>query len=402
MIDAYLFDAIRTPRGKGKPDGSLYEVRAVSLLVPLLEALSQRLQLDTSAIDDCFIGCVSPLGDQGGNIAKAALLYAGWHESVSGMQINRFCGSGLDAVNLAAMKVRSGWGEMIVAGGIESMSRVPMGSDEGALLLDPHVVNRTGYIPQGVAADLIATMQGFSREMLDTFAALSQQKAQYARDNGFFSRSVIPVRDVNGLIILEKDELIRPDTTALALGLLRPSFAAMGEAGFDHIALKRYPAIEQIHRLHTAGNSSAIADGAALILVGSAEKGKALGLRPRARVLSAANSGTDPTAMLLGLIPAARKALDFAGLQAEDIDLWEVNEAFAAIPLVFQQHFEIPDDRLNVNGGAIALGHPLGATGAMLLGTLLDELERRDLRRGLVTLCIGGGMGVATVVEIIY
>lgn len=399
MIDAYLFEAIRTPRGKGKTDGALYEVRAIALLTTLLNAMASRLQLDTAAVDDCFIGCVSPLGDQGGNIAKAALLYAGWHDHTCGMQINRFCGSGLDAVNLAAMKVRAGWGELIVAGGIESMSRVPMGSDAGALLFDPDVVHQTGYIPQGIAADLIATMEGFSREQLDAFAVQSQQRAQYAWENAYFQKSVIPVCDTSGLIVLDKDELIRASTTTATLAGLKPSFGALGEAGFDDIALQRYPAIESIHRFHTAGNSSAIADGAGLILVGNAEKGKSLGLKPRARIVAAANSGTDPSAMLLGVMPATQKALDMAGLTAKDIDLWEVNEAFAAVPLAFQRHFDIPDDRLNVNGGAIAMGHPLGATGAILLGTLLDEMERRELRYGLVTLCTGGGMGVATVIE---
>ncbi len=399
MIDVCLFDAVRTPRGKGKPGGALYEVRAVSLLTTLLDALARRQSLDTAVVDDCIIGCVSPMGDQGGNIAKAALLYAGWNARTCGMQINRFCGSGLEAVNLAAAKIRAGWMEVAVAGGIECMSRVPMGSDEGALLLDPDVIRRTGYLPQGVAADLIATLHGLDRAVLDDFAATSQQKAGNAAKNGHFKKSMIPVCDPGGLVILERDETIRPDTTAEALARLSPSFDSLGESGFDEIALSHYPMLEKIDRLHTPGNSSGIADGAALLLVGDRDKGESLGWTPRARIRAAANSGSEPVAMLLGVIPAVQKALDLAGLTAKEIDLWECNEAFAAVPLICQRHFDIPAERLNVNGGAIALGHPLGATGAIILGTLLDELERRDLRIGLATLCMGGGMGVATIIE---
>lgn len=399
MKDAYIFDAIRTPRGRGKTSGALYEVKPVELLSTALNALTDRLTLDTRGVDDVVIGCVTPIDDQGYNIAKAALLYAGWPHRVGGMQINRYCASGLEAVNLAAMKIRSGWESLVVAGGIESMSRVPIGADGGALLYDPELISKTDFIPQGISADLIATISGFDRELLDRYALRSQERARTAEENGYFREAIIPIRDNNGLTILEKDEHPRPHTTLEALSVLPPAFAKMGASGFDEMAMHKYPEVEQIHHVHTAGNSSGIVDGAAVVLVGSREKGEALGLKPRARILSVANVGVEPTIMLTGPAPAAKKALETAGLQRADIDLWECNEAFASVVLKFQQDMDITLDRLNVNGGAIAFGHPLGATGAMLLGTLLDELERRDLQTGLVTLCVGGGMGVATIIE---
>ncbi|MEZ4994296.1 MAG: acetyl-CoA C-acetyltransferase [Saprospiraceae bacterium] len=399
MKDAFIFDAIRTPRGRGKVTGALYEVKPVDLLSTTLKALATRLSLDTAAVDDVLIGCVTPIDDQGFNIAKAALLYAGWPAQVSGMQINRYCASGLEAVNLAAMKIRSGWEEMVVAGGVESMSRVPIGADGGALLYDPELISKTDFIPQGISADLIATIAGFDRESLDQYALRSQQRAHHARENGYFKQAMIPIHDQNGLCILAEDEHPRPETSLEVLGQLPPAFAHIGAMGFDAMALHKYPEVEQIRHVHTAGNSSGIVDGAALVLVGSKERGDDLGLTPRARIRAVANVGVDPTIMLTGPGPAAKKALHTAGMNQSDIDLWECNEAFASVVLKFQQDVNIDEDRLNVNGGAIAFGHPLGATGAMLLGTLLDELERRDLQTGLVTLCVGGGMGVATIIE---
>jgi acetyl-CoA C-acetyltransferase len=399
MTEAYIFDAIRTPRGKGKSGGALYEVKPVELLAGLLNSLQKRNNLDTAAVDDMLIGCVTPIDDQGADIAKAALLYAGWSDSVAGVQLNRFCASGLEAVNLAAMKVRSGWEDLIVAGGVESMSRVKMESDGGALLFDPEVSGKTGYVPQGISADLIATIEGFSREELDIFAFHSQQKASNAWEHGHFQKSVIPVFGKNGLLILDKDEHLRPETTAEKLAVLPAAFLQQGAMGFDAMAIKKYPEVEQISHVHTAGNSSGIVDGAALVLVGSKEKGEALGLKPRARIVAAAIVGAEPTIMLTGPAPASEKALKMAKMKAKDIDLWEVNEAFAAVVLKLQKDLNISDDLVNVNGGAIAMGHPLGATGAMLLGTLLDELERRDKSTGIVTLCVGGGMGIATIIE---
>lgn len=399
MTEAYIYDALRTPRGKGKNNGALYEVKPIRLIAIVLEALRERYNLDTSQIEDGILGCVTPVDDQGFNIAKAALLYAGWSDAVSGMQINRFCASGLEAVNLAAMKIKAGWADMIVAGGVESMSRVPLGSDGGPLLYDPEVISKVNYIPQGVSADLIATIEGFSREMVDEFALQSQVRASQAWINGFFAKSIVPLFDQNGLLILDKDEYFRPDTTLEKLTNLSPAFAKTGEQGFDEMALRRYPTIEKINHVHTAGNSSGIVDGASAVLLANKEKGEALGLKPRARIVSIANVGTEPVIMLTGPTPAAQKALLAAGMTAKDIDLWECNEAFAAVPLKFQRDLDIDPERLNVNGGAIAFGHPLGATGAMLLGTLLDELERRDLTTGLVTLCAGGGMGIATIIE---
>ena len=400
MPDAYIFDALRTPRGKGKSSGSLYEVTPIDLVAALMREMQQRHDLDTSQVDDVVLGCVTPIGDQGADIARTAALYADWHVDVPGMQINRFCASGLETVNMAAMKVRSGWEELVVAGGVESMSRVPMGSDGGAWITDPKVNNKTHFIPQGVSADLVATLEGFSRADVDQFALQSQQRAAHATANGYFQRSLVSVKDINGLPILTQDELIRPQTTLDGLGQLNPAFQMMGEMGFDAVAMQRYPEVERINHVHTAGNSSGIVDGAALVLVGSQEKGEALGLRPRAKVRAAALVGTEPTIMLVGPGPASQKALKQAGMTVKDIDLFEVNEAFAAVVLRFLRDMGIEGhENVNVNGGAIAMGHPLGATGAMLLGTVLDELERLDLNTALITLCVGGGMGIATILE---
>ncbi|MDP5210410.1 acetyl-CoA C-acetyltransferase [Microbulbifer sp. 2205BS26-8] len=397
--EAYIYDAIRTPRGKGKPSGALYEVKPITLLSDLLCRLQDRNSLDTASIDDVVMGCVTPIGGQGADIAKIATLAAGWDWDIGGVTLNRFCASGAESVNLAAAKVRSGWEHLIVAGGVESMSRVPMGSDGGAWAMDPRTAIDTGFVPQGIGADLIATLGGFSREDVDRFALTSQRKATAAWDRGAFAKSIVPVRDQNGLPILNRDQLVRPDTSMEALADLKPAFAGTGDLCFDSVAISRYPQVENIHHVHTAGNSSGIVDGAAAVLVGSEQAGRDQGLVPRARIVSAAVVGTEPTIMLTGPAPAARKALKFAGLTVQDIDLYEVNEAFAAVVLRFQCELDIDPQKLNVNGGAIAMGHPLGATGAMLIGTVLDELEQRKLRYGLVTLCVGGGMGVATIIE---
>ncbi len=399
MAEAFIYDAIRTPRGRGKSSGSLYEVKPVRLLTTLMHEMQRRHDLDTSQVEDVVVGCVTPVGDQGAVIAKTAALAAGWALDVAGVQVNRFCASGLEAVNMAAQKVRSGWEDLVVAGGVESMSRVPMGSDGGAWALDPETNLATSFVPQGIGADLIATLDGFSRDMVDDFGVASHRKAAAAQRSGHFQRSVVPVRDDLDLAILERDETIRPDTSLEKLGQLAPSFAKIGAMGFDAVALRKYPQVARIEHVHHAGNSSGIVDGAALVLVGSEEAGKRLGLAPRARIVSAALVGTDPTIMLTGPVPATRKALRKAGLGIDDIDLFEVNEAFAAVVMRFMRELDVPEEKINVNGGSIAMGHPLGATGAMLLGTLIDELERRQLRRGLVTLCVGGGMGIATVVE---
>ncbi|MGI9249278.1 MAG: acetyl-CoA C-acetyltransferase [Woeseiaceae bacterium] len=398
-IDAFIYDAIRTPRGKGKAGGSLHEVKPISLATGLLESLKDRNELDTSRVDDLVMGVVSPLGDQGAVLPKIALLMSSWEQSVAGVQLSRFCASGLEAVNMAAMKVASGWEDLVVAGGVESMSRVPMGSDGGAWIEDPETNMTTGFVPQGVGADLIATLEGFSREDVDAFALRSQQRAAHASAEGYFSKSLIPVTDINGITILDHDEFIRAGTTMDGLGSLRPVFKAIGEAGMEAVVKLKYPSVESINYVHTAGNSSGIVDGAALVLIGNESVGKDLGLKPRARIVSTAVVGSEPTIMLTGPVPATEKALAKAGLKAEDIDLFELNEAFASVVMRFQKYLDIPDDKINVNGGAIAMGHPLGATGAMILGTCLDELERRDLQRGLVTLCVGGGMGIATVIE---
>ncbi|AWV85566.1 acetyl-CoA C-acetyltransferase [Acinetobacter radioresistens] len=399
MSEAYIIDAIRTPRGKGKKDGSLYEVKPISLLTELLNELQHRHQLDTSKVDDIVLGCVTPVGDQGADIAKTAAVAAGWNDDVAGVQINRFCASGLEAVNMAAMKVRSGWEDLVVAGGVESMSRVPMGSDGGPWALDPETNLHSGFVPQGIGADLIATLDGYTREDVDHFALHSQQKATQAQASGYFKKSVIPVKDKAGVVILAEDEFIKPNTTAEGLAKLNPSFEMMGQMGFDAVALQKYPEAQKIHHVHHAGNSSGIVDGAALVLIASDKAVKEQNLKPRAKILSTALVGTDPTIMLTGPAPAARKALKKAGLSIDDIDLFEVNEAFAAVVMRFIHELKVDPAKVNVNGGAIAMGHPLGATGAMILGTLLDELERQDKKRGLATLCVGGGMGIATIIE---
>ena len=398
--EAYIFDAIRTPRGRGKANGALSNVPAIDLISGLLQDLQGRNNLDTSKVDDVVLGCVTPIGEQGADIARTAVLYAGWDVDVPGMQINRFCASGLETVNMAAMRVRSGWEDLIVAGGVESMSRVPMGSDGGAMMEDPRVSSKVNYVPQGIGADLIATMEGFTREELDRFALQSQQRADAAAKNGRFNCSLVPVCDDNGEIVLARDEHIRPETTLEGLAGLKPAFARLGEMSFDEKVQNVYPQIQQIQHVHTAGNSSGIVDGAAVVLIGSAEKGKALGLRPRARIVSSGLVGTEPTIMLIGPGPASKKALQKAGMNVADIDLFEVNEAFAAVVLRFMRDMGIENsDNVNVNGGAIAMGHPLGATGAMLLGTALDELEHTDQQTALITLCVGGGMGIATIIE---
>ncbi len=401
--EAFVYDHLRTPRGKGKAAGSLHEVKPVDLVVGLIDELRARNpSLDTNRIDDVVLGVVSPVGDQGGDIAKTAALAAGLPETTAGVQLNRFCASGLEAVNQAASRVRGGFEELILAGGVESMSRVPMGSDGGAWASDPATALTTGFVPQGIGADLIATLEGWTRDDVDAFAAESNHRAAKAWANGYFDKSVIPVKDLNGVTVLDHDELIRPDTTPEGLAGLKPSFAQIGaDAGFDDVALEKYHWVEKINHVHHAGNSSGIVDGSALVAIGNEQVGTDLGLTPRARIIAAAVSGADPTIMLTGPAPAARKALAMAGLEASDIDLFEINEAFAAVAMRFMRDMDITSEITNVNGGAIAMGHPLGATGAMILGTLIDELERRDLRRGLATLCVGGGMGIATIVELV-
>lgn len=399
MTEAFVFDAIRTPRGKGKKDGSLYEVKPINLLAGLLTDLQQRHQFDTAQIDDIVMGLVSPVGEQGSVLPKVAALKAGWDFQCAGVQINRFCASGLEAVNMAAQKVRSGWEDLVVAGGVESMSRVPIGSDGGAWAQDPETNLQTAFVPQGIGADLIATLEGFSRQNVDAFALESQRRASHAQAQGYFDRSVMPVKDTLGNVILARDEFIKPHTTLEGLAGLKPAFDQMGAMGFDQVALTRYPQVERIHHVHHAGNSSGIVDGAAAVMVGSEAAAKAHGLTPRARIVATALSGADPTIMLTGPMPAARKALAKAGLRIDQMDLIEVNEAFAAVVMRFMKEMKVPHDKVNVNGGAIAMGHPLGATGAMILGTLIDELHRRQLRYGLATLCVGGGMGIATIVE---
>lgn len=398
--DVFVYDAFRTPRGKNR-GGALHGVKPISLVTGLLHALKERNPgLDPRRIDDLVLGCVTPLGDQGADIARIAAIAAGLPETVAGVQLNRFCASGLEAVNIAAQKVASGWESLVLAGGVESMSRVPMGSDGGAWANDPETNLTTGFVPQGVGADLIATLEGFSRHDVDSYAVESQARAAKAWANGAFDRSVVPVVDRNGLTILDRDEHLRPGTTVEMLGRLKPAFAAMGaEAGFDAVALQKYHWVEKIDHVHTGGNSSGIVDGAGLVLVGSEQVGKDMELVPRARIVATAVSGSDPTIMLTGPVPATQKALGVAGLSITDIDLVEINEAFASVVLRFMRDLGVPHDIVNVNGGAIALGHPLGATGAMLISTIIDELERRDQQRGLITLCVGGGMGIATIVE---
>ncbi|MGA4731159.1 acetyl-CoA C-acetyltransferase [Micromonospora taraxaci] len=399
--EAYVYDAVRTPRGRGRDTGALHGVKPISLVVGLIDALRERNPgLDVGRLEDLLLGIVTPVGEQGGDLARAAALLAGLPDEVGGVQLNRFCASGLEAVNSAAARIRSGWEHLLLAGGVESMSRVPMGSDGAAWATDPQTALATSFVPQGVSADLIATLEGFTRDDVDGYAVRSQERAAKAWAGGHFARSVVPVCDGNGLDILTVDEYPRPETTREALARLTPSFATIGEAaGFDAVALQKFHWLEAIEHVHHAGNSSGIVDGAALVLIGSEQVGRDLGLTPRARIVGAAVTGADPTLMLTGPIPATHKALAAAGLTVDDIDLFEINEAFAAVVLKYVRDLGLDPDRVNVNGGAIALGHPLGATGAMLLGTALDELERRDLRRGVVTLCIGGGMGVATVLE---
>ncbi|NMO13884.1 acetyl-CoA C-acetyltransferase [Pyxidicoccus fallax] len=398
--EAFIFDAVRTPRGRGKK-GSLHGTKPLSLLVGLVDALKKRHpHLDPQRIDDVVLGVVSPVGDQGADIARTLVLAAGLPETTGGVQLNRFCASGLTAVNMAAQQVRSGWEHLVIAGGVESMSRVPMGSDGGAWAMDPATNYDTYFVPQGISADLIATMEGFTREDVDRYAVRSQERAAKAWAGGYFKNSIIPVVDQNGLTILDRDEHMRPDTTVASLGQLNASFAGIGEmGGFNAVALQKYHHVERINHVHTPGNSSGIVDGAALVLIGSEKVGKELGLTPRARIVATATSGADPTIMLTGPTPATRKVLDIAGVKPQDVDLYELNEAFASVVLKYQKDFAIPDEKLNVNGGAIAMGHPLGATGAMILGTVVDELERRKARRAVITLCVGGGMGVATLVE---
>ena len=400
MADAFIYDAIRTPRGRGKADGSLHEVTALNLAGQALAAIKDRNKLDPALVDDVVLGCVDPVGEAGGDIARAAALVAGFGDEVPGIQINRFCASGLDAVNFAAAEVMSGQHEMTIGGGAESMSRVGIGASGGAWPVDPSIAVTTYFLPQGISADLIATKYGFSRDDVDAYAVESQKRAAKAWDEGRFKNSIVPVKDVNGLTILAKDEHMRPGTTMQTLASLQPSFVQMGEmAGFDAVAVQRYPEVEAVNHVHTPGNSSGIVDGAGAVLIGSKAAGKAAGLKPRARIRQFANIGSEPAIMLTGPIPVSEKVLKKAGMTKKDIDLWELNEAFASVVLRYMQALNIPHDKINVNGGAIAMGHPLGATGAMILGTVLDELERRDKETALVTLCIGVGMGTATIIE---
>jgi len=399
MTDAYIYDAVRTPRGKGKKDGSLHEITALSLASQVLEALRDRNGLDTAQVDDVILGCVAPVGEQGADIARTAVLTAGWSQLTAGVQINRFCASGLEAVNMAAAKVASGEARMAVGGGVEAMSRVPMGSDGGAWPIDPSSAIPTYFVPQGVSADMIASKYGFSRDDVDAYSVESHRRAAASWADGRFRKSVVPVRDQLGLTILDHDETIRPKTDMQTLGGLNPSFQMMGEMAFDAVINQRYPEVERVNHVHTPGNSSGIVDGSAGVLIGTLEAGKALGLKPRARIKGAASIGSEPSIMLTGPEPVTRKLLGRLGMEVGDIDLYELNEAFAAVVLRYMQALDIPHDKINVNGGAIAMGHPLGATGAMILGTVLDELERSDKTTALATLCIGGGMGTATVIE---
>lgn len=396
---AYIYDAIRTPRSKGKPNSALNEVKPINLVTTLLKEMQLRHDLDTSRVDDLMMGCVSPVREQGAVLPKIALQKAGWDDSVPGVQLNRFCASGLDTFNAAASRVASGWEDMICAGGYESMSRVPMGADGGPFSEDPETVLATGFVPQGIGADLIATIDGYSREDVDALAVRSQKLAAAAQAAGYFDKSVVPVKDENGLVILERDDFIKPNTDMQTLGALKASFEKMGQFGYDAVALAKYADVERINHVHTPGNSSGIVDGASLVMVGNEKVGKDLGLTPRARVLSVAVTATEPTIMLTGPGPAAKKALAKAGLTADDIDLVEINEAFASVVLRLQNDLKVPDEKLNVVGGAIAMGHPLGATGSALVSTMIDELERRNLKRALICMCVGGGMGIASIIE---
>jgi acetyl-CoA C-acetyltransferase len=399
MAEAYIYDAVRTPRGKGKKDGSLHEITALSLSVQVLNALKERNDLDTSKVDDVILGCVAPIGEQGADIARTAVLNADYSQSTAGVQINRFCASGLEACNMAAAKVMSGEADMAIGGGVESMSRVPMGSDGGAWPVDPTSAFKTYFVPQGISADAIATIYGFSRDDVDAYAVESQKRAAKSWAEGRFAKSIVPVKDQMGLPILTHDEHMRPDTTMQSLASLNPSFAGMGGMGFDAVINQRYPQMDGVNHVHHAGNSSGVVDGAAAVLIGSKEIGDALGLKPRARIKGMASVGSEPSIMLTGPSVVTEKLLKKLGMQVGDIDLYELNEAFAAVVLRFMQALDIPHDKINVNGGAIAMGHPLGATGAMILGAMVDELERSDQETALVTLCIGGGMGTATVIE---
>jgi acetyl-CoA C-acetyltransferase len=400
MAKAYIFDHVRTPRGRGKPNGSLHEVAPVRLVAQVLESIRDRNDLDTAEVDDVIMGCVAPVGEQGANVARVGAMVAGYDECVPGKQINRFCASGLEAINSAAAVVMAGQSDLIIAGGVESMSRVPMGSDGGAWATDPSIAYDTYFVPQGISADLIATRYGFSRDDLDAYAVESQRRAANAWVDGYFDRSVVPVRDHLGQVLLDRDEHMRPGTTLEDLGELKAAFEVPGQQfGFDSVAMQKYPDVESIRHVHTGGNSSGIVDGAAAVLVGSRAAGERLGLEPRARIRAFASVGSEPTIMLTGPAPASLKALQKAGMETGDVDLYELNEAFAAVVLRYMQQLDIDHDRINVNGGAIAMGHPLGATGAMVFGTALDEMERRGLGNALVTLCIGAGMGTATIIE---
>ena len=400
MTDAYIYDHVRSPRGRGKMGGSLNSITPIELTTQVLSGLRDRNELDTSILDDVILGCVTPVGEQGANVARVAAINANYAESVPGKQINRFCASALEAVNSAASQVMTGLSRATIGGGVECMSRVPMGSDGGAMAIDPQTAYNSYFAPQGIGADLIATLHGFSREDVDAYAVASQQRAAHAWQNGYFDGSVIPIKNHVGDVVLDHDETVRADASMESLASLNPAFAMMGDqAGFDDVAILKYPEVEAINHVHTAGNSSGIVDGAAAVLIGSAEAGEQMGLKPRARIRSFASIGSEPTIMLTGPAPASQKALKLAGMSPSDIDLWELNEAFASVVLLYMKLLDIPHDRINVNGGAIAMGHPLGATGAIVFGTLLDEMERRDLSTGLVTLCIGAGMGTATIIE---
>jgi len=400
MTDAFILDAVRSPRGRGRPDGSLHSITPIQLAAQTLAALRDRTSLDTSKVDDVVFGCVTPVGEQGADITRIAALVAGYAENVPGKQLNRFCASGLEAVNTAAAQIMAGQSDMVVGGGIEHMSRVTMGMDGGAWAIDPAVAFPLHFIPQGISADLIATLEGFTREQVDAYAVESQRRAAHAQAAGYFDRSLFPVKDVIGEVALAKDEYLRPGTTMEDLAKLKPAFEMLGEqGGFTAVALQRYPEVESIRHVHTAGNSSGIVDGAAAVLLGNKKAAKKAGLTPRARIRAFASIGSEPTIMLTGPAGSARKALKRAGMKPKDIDLWEINEAFASVVMRFIRDMDLTMDNVNVNGGAIALGHPLGATGAVILGMVLDELERRNLSTALVTLCVGGGMGTATIIE---
>ncbi len=402
MTEAYIYDAVRTPRGRGRSNGSLHEIRPIELATQVLKAIRDRNELDTAYLDDVVLGCVMPVGEQGSDIARVAALNADYAETVPGKQLNRFCASGLEAVNTAAAQVMSGQSDLAIGGGVESMSRVPMGADGGAMVMDPEIASKMYFVPQGISADLVATKYGFSREDVDAYAVESQRRAKHAWDNAYFKNSIVPVKDQIGLTVLAHDEYMRPETTMDDLAKLNPAFTVPGEqAGFDAVAIQRYPEVERINHVHHAGNSSGIVDGAAAVLVGSKAIGEKLGLKPRARIRAFASIGSEPTIMLTGPAPATEKALKRAGMSVNDIDLYELNEAFASVVLRYMQALGIPHDKINVNGGAIAMGHPLGATGAMILGTLLDEMERRGAATGLATLCVGAGMGTATIIELV-